>query len=43
MRTDKATLLTRLALKLKITDLGDKLTAAEQRKSDGRMMGGIDR
>lgn len=33
LRTDKATLLTRLALKLKITDLGDKLTAAEQRKS----------
>jgi len=31
--TDKTTLLTRLALKLKLTDLNDKLTAAEQRKS----------
>ncbi len=31
--TDKAALLTRLALKLKITDQNDKLTAAEQRKS----------
>jgi DNA-binding CsgD family transcriptional regulator len=31
--TDKATLLTRLAIKMKITDLKDKLTAAEQRKS----------
>lgn len=31
--TDKAALLTRLALKLKITDLKDKLTPAEQRKS----------
>ncbi|MGI6415513.1 MAG: response regulator transcription factor [Thermoguttaceae bacterium] len=31
--TDKATLLTRLAIKMKITDLKDKLTAAEQKKS----------
>lgn len=31
--TDKAALLTRLVLKLKITDLKDKLTAAEQKKS----------
>lgn len=31
--TDKATLLTRLAIKLKITDMNDKLTVAEQRKS----------
>lgn len=31
--TDKVALLTRLALKLKITDLKDKLTAAEQKKS----------
>lgn len=31
--TDKVALLTRLALKMKITDLNDKLTVAEQRKS----------
>ena len=31
--TDKATLLTRLAIRLKVTDLNDKLTAAERRKS----------
>lgn len=31
--TDKVALLTRLAIKLKVTDLGDKLTAAEMRKS----------
>jgi DNA-binding CsgD family transcriptional regulator len=31
--TDKSTLLTRLALKHKITTLNDKLTAAEKRKS----------
>lgn len=33
LKTDKATLLTRLAIKLKISDLDDKLTTAEQRKS----------
>jgi DNA-binding CsgD family transcriptional regulator len=31
--TDKATLLTRLALKLKVTNMNDKLTPAEKRKS----------
>ena len=31
--TDKAALLTRLALKLKITNMNDKLTTAEKRKS----------
>ncbi len=30
---DKAALLTRLAIKLRITSLGDKLTAAEKRRS----------
>jgi len=38
--TDKATLLTRLALKLKkVTTMFDKLTPAEKRKS-GRMIDG---
>ncbi len=31
--TDKATLLTRFALKLKVTTMNDKLTPAEKRKS----------
>ena len=31
--TDKAALLTRLALKLKVTNMNDKLTPAEKRKS----------
>jgi len=31
--TDKAALLTRLALKLKVSSMSDKLTAAEKRKS----------
>lgn len=31
--TDKAALLTRLAIKLKVTEMGDKLTVAEKRKS----------
>ena len=31
--TDKVTLLTRLAIKLKITDMKDKLTPIEQRRS----------
>jgi len=31
--TDKAALLTRLALKLKISNMNDKLTTAEKRKS----------
>ena len=31
--TDKAALLTRLALKLKVTTMNDKLTAAEKRKA----------
>ncbi len=31
--TDKAALLTRLALKLKVTTMTDKLTPAEQKKS----------
>lgn len=31
--TDKAALLTRLAIKLKISSLGDKLSAAEKRRS----------
>ena len=33
---NKATLLTRLALKLRITSMKDKLTAAEKRKSGRR-------
>ena len=33
MGTDKAALLTRLALKLKVTSMTDKLTPAEKRKS----------
>ena len=31
--TDKAALLTRLAMKLKVTSMNDKLTPAEKRKS----------
>lgn len=31
--TDKAALLTRLAIKLKVTSMNDKLTPAEKRKS----------
>lgn len=31
--TDKAALLTRLAIKLKVSSMADKLTPAEQRKS----------
>ena len=31
--TDKATLLTRLAISLKVTSMSDKLTPAEKRKS----------
>lgn len=31
--TDKAALLTRLAIKLKVTSMSDKLTPAEKRKS----------
>ncbi len=31
--TDKAALLTRLALRLKVTSMSDKLTTAEKRKS----------
>ena len=34
--TDKAALLTRLSIKLKVTSMSDKLTPAEQRKAGRR-------